>query len=97
MVEEEGKLRFKDVPWPLFDVKGGKKIGDIGGTEDESWVKDAVREFLLENGKCRVGLSEVERTKKRKDTLREGIRRSVLLSVFTRLSYTLLMFVFFSR
>ncbi|CED83345.1 hypothetical protein [Phaffia rhodozyma] len=66
-------LRFKEIPWPMFHLKSGKNLG-IGG-DDEGWIEESVREFLLGGQVGWKGLTEDERKRKRKDILREGIRR----------------------
>jgi len=69
--ESEKELRMRDVPWPVHRVEAGKevKVGDM--------TLPAVREFLMP-AKVFWELEEEEGKRRRKEVLRDAIRRQVL-------------------
>lgn len=66
--EDEKELRWREIPWPVHRVEVGKevKVGDM--------TVPAVREFLMPS-KVFWELEEEEGKKRRKEVLRDAIRR----------------------
>lgn len=79
VTEGEGKVRWRDVPWPVYRVEEGMDV------RVEELTLGAVREFLLPPSVF-WKMDEDEGKKRKREVLREAIRRSAAILISSSLT-----------